>query len=141
MHPHDPDTVYILPVESDEFRCTPDGHLRVYRTRNAGASWDALERGLPQKGAYETILRDAFSSDSLDPAGIYFGTRSGKLYASRDEGKSWKKILEGLPQIMCVKSAVIQLEGAPAESARVKTGSAAKRKPSSKKFAKRGYRR
>lgn len=141
MHPHDPDTVYILPVESDEFRCTPDGHLRVYRTRNAGASWDALQRGLPQKGAYETILRDAFSSDSLDPAGIYFGTRSGKLYASRDEGKSWKKILEGLPQVMCVKTAVIQLDGAPAASARVKTGSAAKRKPSSKKVAKRGYRR
>jgi photosystem II stability/assembly factor-like uncharacterized protein len=141
MHPHDPDTVYILPVESDEFRCTPDGHLRVYRTRNAGASWDALERGLPQKGAYETILRDAFSSDSLDPAGIYFGTRSGKLYASRDEGKSWKKILEGLPQIMCVKAAVIQLDGAPAASARVKTGSTPKRKSSSKKVAKRGYRR
>lgn len=141
MHPHDPDSVYILPVESDEFRCTPDGRLRVYRTRNAGASWDALERGLPQKGAYETVLRDAFSSDSLDPAGIYFGTRSGKLYASRDEGKSWKKILEGLPQIMCVKAAVIQLDGAPARSARLKTGSAAKRKPSSKKVAKRGYRR
>jgi serine/threonine protein kinase/photosystem II stability/assembly factor-like uncharacterized protein len=141
MHPHDPDSVYILPVESDEFRCTPDGHLRVYRTRNAGASWDALQRGLPQKGAYETILRDAFSSDSLDPAGIYFGTRSGKLYASRDEGKNWKKILEGLPQVMCVKTAVIQLDGAPAASARVKTGSAAKRKPSSKKVAKRGYRR
>jgi photosystem II stability/assembly factor-like uncharacterized protein len=123
MHPLDPDSVYILPVESDEFRCTPDGHLRVYRTRNAGASWDALQRGLPQKGAYETILRDAFSSDSIDPAGIYFGTRSGKLYASRDEGKSWKKILEGLPQVMCVKTAVIQLDGAPAASARVKTGS------------------
>jgi photosystem II stability/assembly factor-like uncharacterized protein len=141
MHPHDPDTVYILPVESDEFRCTPDGRLRVYRTRNAGASWDALERGLPQKGAYETVLRDAFSSDSLDPAGMYFGTRSGKLYASRDEGKSWKKILEGLPQIMCVKAAVIQLDGAPAASARVKTGPTAKRKPSSKKVARRGYRR
>lgn len=141
MHPHDPDSVYILPVESDEFRCTPDGRLRVYRTRNAGASWDALERGLPQKGAYETVLRDAFSSDSLDPAGIYFGTRSGKLYASRDEGKSWKKILEGLPQIMCVKAGVIQLDGAPAASARLKTGSAAKRKASSKKVAKRGHRR
>lgn len=141
MHPHDPDSVYILPVESDEFRCTPDGRLRVYRTRNAGASWDALERGLPQKGAYETVLRDAFSSDSLDPAGIYFGTRSGKLYASRDEGKSWKKILEGLPQIMCVKVGVIQLDGAPAASARLKTGSAAKRKASSKRVAKRGHRR
>jgi len=51
---------------------TPDGHLRVYRTRNAGGSWEALDRGLPQKGAYETVLRDAMSSDSLDPAGDLF---------------------------------------------------------------------
>jgi len=50
MHPHDADCVYIVPVESDEFRCTPEGHLRVYRTRNAGDSWEALSRGCPKKG-------------------------------------------------------------------------------------------
>jgi len=113
MHPHDADCVYILPVESDEFRCTPDGRLRVYRTRNAGRSWEPLSRGLPQTGAYETVLRDAMSADSLDPAGIYFGTRSGKLFASKDEGKSWKKILDGLPQVVCVKSVVMAMDGAP----------------------------
>jgi Protein kinase domain len=113
MHPHDADCVYIVPVESDEFRCTPEGHLRVYRTRNGGGSWEALDRGLPQKGAYETVLRDALSSDSLDPAGIYFGTRSGKIYGSRDEGKNWKKIVEGLPQILCVKAAVVHMDGTP----------------------------
>ncbi len=107
MHPHNPDCVYILPVESDEFRCAPEGRLRVYRTRNAGASWEPLMRGLPQKGAYETVLRDAMTADSLDPHGLYFGTRSGQLYGSSDEGKSWKRILEGLPAVVCVKSAVI----------------------------------
>jgi serine/threonine protein kinase len=106
MHPRDPDCVYIVPVESDEFRCTPEGRLRVYRTRNAGASWEPLTRGLPQKGAYETILRDALTADSLDPAGIYFGTRNGELYGSIDEGKTWKKILGGLPAVVCVKSVV-----------------------------------
>jgi len=137
MHPHDADCVYILPVESDEFRCTPDGRLRVYRTRDAGGSWEALERGLPQKGAYETVLRDAFSTDSLDPAGIYFGTRSGKLYGSRDEGKGWKKILEGLPQIVCVKAVVIQMDGAPAARPRLKP----KRKSPRMKSVRRGKRR
>jgi hypothetical protein len=107
MHPRNPDCVYILPVESDEFRCTPGGRLRVYRTRNAGASWEPLTRGLPQKGAYETIVRDGMTTDSLDPLGIYFGTRSGVLYGSLDEGKTWKKILDGLPAIVCVKSVMV----------------------------------
>ena len=96
---------------------------------------------MPQQGAYETVLRDAFSTDSLDPAGIYFGTRSGKLYASKDEGKSWKKILEGLPQIVCVKAAFIQMDGVPAGRPRVKAKPAAKRKTRRTQSVKRGNRR
>lgn len=107
MHPTDPDTVYIVPLESDEFRCVPEAKLRVYRTRNAGASWEPLVEGLPQEGAYETILRDALDTDSADPAGVYFGTRSGKVYASADDGDSWALVHEGLPPVVCVKTAVI----------------------------------
>jgi photosystem II stability/assembly factor-like uncharacterized protein len=107
MHPHDPDTVYIVPIESDMFRCTPEGKLRVYRTTDAGASWDPLEDGLPQKNAYETILRDALTADSLDSAGIYFGTRSGKLFGSTDEGATWREVIDGLPSVVCVKAAVM----------------------------------
>jgi serine/threonine protein kinase len=138
MHPHDADCVYIVPVESDEFRCTPEGHLRVYRTRNAGGSWEALERGLPQKGAYETVLRDALSCDSLDPAGVYFGTRSGKVYGSRDEGENWKKIVEGLPQILCVKVAVVHMDGAPAAKPNLKPKAGGKRKSPRPKSARHG---
>jgi photosystem II stability/assembly factor-like uncharacterized protein len=111
--------------------------LRVYRTRNAGGSWEALGCGLPAKGAYETVLRDAMSSDSLDPAGIYFGTRSGKLYGSRDEGKTWKKIVEGLPQILCVKAAVVQIDGLPTAKPNLKSKPAKKRKPSRTSSVKR----
>jgi photosystem II stability/assembly factor-like uncharacterized protein len=107
MHPHDPDCVYILPVESDEFRCTPDARLRVYRTRNAGASWEPLTRGLPQRGAYETVLRDAMAADTLDPPGIYFGTRSGQVFGSSDEGRTWRLVVGGLPSVVCVKAAVV----------------------------------
>lgn len=105
MHPHDPDTVYIVPLESDQFRCTPEAKLRVYRTTNAGGSWEALGDGLPQSGAYETVLRDAMTADSFNPAGIYFGTRSGKLFGSRDDGETWKEIADGLPPVVCVKAA------------------------------------
>ena len=107
VHPHDPDCAYVVPVESEEFRCSCDGRLRVYRTRNAGASWEPLSRGLPQKQAYETVLRDAMTTDSYDPAGFYFGTRSGQLFGSQDEGKTWIKIHDSLPSIACVRSAVI----------------------------------
>jgi photosystem II stability/assembly factor-like uncharacterized protein len=107
MHPHDPDTVYIVPIESDMFRCVPEAKLRVFRTRDAGASWEALGRGLPQAGAYESVLRDSLAADSLEPAGVYFGTRSGKLYGSPDAGDSWQEIADALPPITCVKAAVI----------------------------------
>jgi serine/threonine protein kinase len=108
IHPKNPDWVYIVPVESDEFRCTCDGRLRIYRTRNAGASWEPLMRGLPQKGAHETVLRDAMTADSFDPVGIYFGTRSGKIFGSTDEGRTWQKILEGLPPVVCLRSTLIE---------------------------------
>jgi photosystem II stability/assembly factor-like uncharacterized protein len=108
MHPKNHDWVYVVPVESDEFRCTCDGRLRIYRTRNAGASWEPLMRGLPQRGAHETVLRDAMTVDSFDPAGIYFGTRSGKLFSSADEGRTWQKILEGLPPVVCIRNAVFE---------------------------------
>ena len=105
-HPHDPDTAYVFPLER-EMRVGPDGKVRVYRTKNAGGSWEPLAAGMPQQDAYETVLRDGMAADSLDPAGIYFGTRSGKLYASRDEGMNWNQILDRIPAITCVKAAAV----------------------------------
>ncbi len=107
MHPHDANTVYIVPIQSDEFRCVPDAKLRVYRTCNAGESWEPLSSGLPQHDAYETVLRDALTADSFGSAGIYFGTRNGKLFGSSNDGDDWSVIADGLPSIVCVKAAVI----------------------------------
>jgi hypothetical protein len=102
--PNKPDTAYIIPLESDMFRVVPDAKLRVYRTTNGGKRWQALSKGLPQEAAYETILRDGFSADALNPTGLYFGTRNGRLYGSRDGGASWIQIAGGLPGIVCVKA-------------------------------------
>jgi photosystem II stability/assembly factor-like uncharacterized protein len=134
MHPHDSETVYIVPIESDEFRCTPEGKLRVYRTRNAGGSWEPLTRGLPQKEALECVLRDAMSVDTCNPAGVYFGTRSGVVYGSPDGGTTWTKLIGGLPPVVSVEAAVV---GEP-RSPRRKTSSKAKAKsrPKARKSAK-----
>jgi hypothetical protein len=107
IDPNDAQSAFIIPIESDEFRCTPEGKLRVYRTRNAGESWEALSNGLPQENALETILRDGLSADQLQPTGLYFGTRNGKLFGSSDAGESWAAIEESLPAIVCVKTAVV----------------------------------
>jgi photosystem II stability/assembly factor-like uncharacterized protein len=105
--PNNEDAAYIIPLESDEFRCTPEAKLRVYRTRNAGESWEPLTKGLPQENAFETVLRDGMSADLLQPTGIYFGTRSGKLFGSNDGGESWQTIVDGLPPVVCVKTSVV----------------------------------
>jgi photosystem II stability/assembly factor-like uncharacterized protein len=126
IHPHDPDTVYIVPLESDEFRCTPEGKLRVYRTRNGGKSWQPQTRGLPQKEAFETVLRDALATDGVDKAGLYFGTRSGKVFASRDDGTSWRAVAEGLPPVVCVKAARVAGRSRPARTSARKGARAAR---------------
>ncbi len=107
IHPHDPETVFIVPLEADTFRCVPEGRLRVYRTEDGARSWQPLTRGLPQKDAFETVLRDALCTDTLPGAGVYFGTRSGKLFASPDGGGRWRALAEGLPPVLCVRAVVV----------------------------------
>jgi photosystem II stability/assembly factor-like uncharacterized protein len=107
VDPNDPASFFIIPLESDEFRCTPEGKLRVYRTNADGNSWNALSNGLPQENALETVLRDGLAADDLKPTGLYFGTRSGKLFGSRDAGESWTAIMESLPPVVSVKAAVV----------------------------------
>jgi len=107
VHPRRPDTVYNFPLQADAERFPPDGRCRVYRSENAGDSWEALANGLPQDPYYAAVLRDAMAADAADPAGIYFGTRLGEVFASRDDGDSWKMIASHLPDILSVRVATI----------------------------------
>ena len=43
------------------------------------------------------------AGDQRDPAGIYFGTNSGSVFASLDEGDSWDEIARHLPTILAVE--------------------------------------
>jgi photosystem II stability/assembly factor-like uncharacterized protein len=104
-HPSRPDTAYLLPLHSDQFRCTPEGRCTVWRTKDAGASWEPLTDGLPQHDAHLTVLRDAFTTDGDDPAGLYFGTRTGEVYASSDDGETWRLLADHLPPVLSVRAA------------------------------------
>ena len=50
IDPDDPDSAYVIPLVADLDRVTPDGRVRVYETRDAGATWTARGDGLPAGG-------------------------------------------------------------------------------------------
>jgi photosystem II stability/assembly factor-like uncharacterized protein len=103
VNPHEPETVYVVPITSDSHHYPPEGKLRVYRSRTGGGEWEALTRGLPQSDCYVNILRDAMSFDRLEPAGVYFGTTGGQVYGSPDGGDSWQCIVHDLPSVLSVE--------------------------------------
>ncbi|WP_439599365.1 WD40/YVTN/BNR-like repeat-containing protein [Falsiroseomonas sp.] len=107
-HPRDPATLFLLPLNGDQAgRFVPEARAAVWRTRDGGRSWQALREGLPQQDAYFGVLRQAMATDSLDRAGVYFGTSGGELYASADEGESWRCIARHLPTISSVETLVL----------------------------------
>lgn len=99
---------YVVPLVSGEFRTPPEGKLRVYRTSDAGCSWEPLTKGLPQRNAYMGTYREGLAIDALEPAGLYLGTNTGQLYASADEGDTWRKLTSDLPPISSVSVAVLE---------------------------------
>ncbi len=106
LHPQDQKVAYAAAV----------GHLwgyegsrGLFKTTDAGATWDKLTNGLPdddKTGCTEVIM------DPRDPdvlfAGFYHrlrtpywytsGGEQGGLFKSQDGGKSWRRITAGLPE-------------------------------------------
>jgi len=107
VHAHEPETIYVVPIESDSLHYPPEGKLRVYRSRSGGNEWEALTQGLPQENCYVNILRDAMAVDTLHPCGVYFGTTGGQVYGSADDGDSWEAIVRDLPAVLSVEVQVL----------------------------------
>ena len=104
-HPHDPKTAYLVPLNGDsDGRYMPNAKAAVWRTRDAGATWEDLRSGLPQEHAYQCVLRQAMATDQAPTAGVYFGTGSGTLYGSINEGDDWRPLIEHLPGINAVEA-------------------------------------
>lgn len=107
-HPRDPKTVWTIPLNGDDKgRYMPDGSAGVWRTHDGGDSWIRSGEGLPQSNAFMNVLREAMAVDRLDPAGVYFGTSNGQVFASADEGRTWSVAVENLPPVWSVEAAVI----------------------------------
>jgi photosystem II stability/assembly factor-like uncharacterized protein len=106
VDPADPDSAFVIPLTADVDRVTPDGRVRVYETRDAGASWTPHGDGLPSENAYLTVLRGAMDQTGEGPSlELYFGATSGEVFGSGDAGATWFEVTTHLPPIFSVSAA------------------------------------
>ena len=106
IDPDDPDSAFVIPLVADLDRTTPEGRVRVYETRDAGATWTARGDGLPSEDAYLTILRQAFCANGAgQDMELYFGATSGDVFGSADAGATWDTAAANLPPVHSVRVA------------------------------------
>ena len=105
LDPADPDSAYVIPLTADTDRVTTGGRVRVYETRDAGASWTPRGDGLPQEHSYLTVLREAFDWTGEGAAlELYFGATSGAIFGSGDAGATWSEVATHLPPVHSISA-------------------------------------
>jgi len=105
VHPHDLKSIYVIPL--GDARYVPDGSAAVWRSRDGGDTWTRQDNGLPTSGAFFGVLRDGMANDTLDEAGVYFGTNTGEVFCSPDSGDTWLPVASHLPPVLSVEAAVV----------------------------------
>ncbi|HEY9236622.1 MULTISPECIES: glycosyl hydrolase [Phenylobacterium] len=106
-HPRDADTAWVFPMDGTEVwpRTSPGGRPAVYRTRDAGRSWERQDSGFPAEQGWFTVKRQAFCADAGAPVGLYLGATNGEVWMSDDEGAAWRPVARHLPEIYSVVAA------------------------------------
>ena len=88
-----------VPLHARRASCASIGRAMPAR---AGSRW---RTGCRRKAPTRRCCATRWPSTRCDPAGVYFGTRSGKVFGSADEGESWSELADGLPPVISVKAA------------------------------------
>jgi photosystem II stability/assembly factor-like uncharacterized protein len=89
VSPHDPLRAYIAGTRSKLDDLTP----YLYRTRDRGATWEPITRGIPA-GDVTRVIRE----DPVRPGLLYAGTESG-VHVSFDDGETWRSLQANLPVV------------------------------------------
>ena len=79
---------------------------RVWRSRDAGGSWEELSAGLPDQ-FFVGVMRDGMCADDHDRTGLYFGARNGAVWGSADAGENWTQLVANLPDVLVVRAAAV----------------------------------
>ncbi|WP_340538577.1 WD40/YVTN/BNR-like repeat-containing protein [Nocardioides sp. GXZ039] len=108
VDPHDPETVYVFPLLGSDRRYPADARAAVWRSRDAGSTWEPLADGLPEQ-FWVGVMRDAMTADDHDRVGLYLGARNGAVWcnpdAGADTGAGWRTVAANLPDVMAVRAA------------------------------------
>ena len=104
VHPDDASTAWFVPGIKDELRVPVENALCVMRTRDGGATFEALRQGLPQENAYHVVYRHALAIAN-DGETLAFGSTTGSVWISEDSGDTWERLSAELPPIYCVRFA------------------------------------
>ena len=100
LHPRDPDTAWVFPMDGTQVwpRTSPDGRPSAYVTRDAGTSWQRLDRGLPREQAWLTVLRQAMTADAHDPGRALLRHHQRRAVGQPPtRARSWRALLRHLP--------------------------------------------
>jgi len=101
LDPEDPDVAFVVPEQGAGNRVTPGGRLGVYRTADAGATWELVADGLPEP-AWVSVKREGMSFDAVR---VYLGTQQGAVYALDRATGRWSELAGNLPEVLSVEAA------------------------------------
>ncbi|MEP7106424.1 MAG: hypothetical protein ABI760_00550 [Ferruginibacter sp.] len=86
---HDKNTVYAI----FNHHRYGDFHPYIFKSKDAGKNWTAIQHNLPERGTAYTIAEDHLMADLL-----FVGTEFG-VYYTIDGGQKWTQLKAGLPTI------------------------------------------
>jgi photosystem II stability/assembly factor-like uncharacterized protein len=102
LNPRLPDIIFVAAAEhnpSQWHKARPQASAggRIYRSTDAGQTWEMLRNGLPDQMRHEVgalCLEEWGNSFS-----VFAGTTGGEVYGSDDGGNNWSLIMSGLAPI------------------------------------------
>jgi photosystem II stability/assembly factor-like uncharacterized protein len=88
--PRDAETAYAIAI-ADARNGNSDSHPYIYRTHDAGKTWQKIVNGLPDAGIARVVREDPARKGL-----VYAGTETG-VYVSFDDGDHWQTLQLNLP--------------------------------------------